>query len=215
MVSREGLSTILGLFVFGAAMGWIGLKFDILSMLILSGISGILLTFSVYFFRDPKRVPLQVKNGVVSPADGIVLEVETVQEKEFIQGEARRIAIFLSLFDVHVNYVPFGGTVDYIRYNRGSYKRANKPDASKYNANILTGIDSARGKIVFKQSAGMIARRLVNHLRLDDKVKTGQKFGMIKFGSRMEVYLPTSVHIKVSVGDRVRACESIIAEFDV
>lgn len=212
-MNREGYPTILGLSLFTAAMAWIALRYNIFSLLILSGISFILLAFSVFFFRDPNRKAAGLPNGVVSPADGTVIQIDKVLENDFMQGEAQRIAIFLSLCDVHVNYVPFGGTVDYMRYSRGSYLRANRPNASKYNANIMTGILSPYGKIAFKQSTGMVARRLVNHLRLDEKVETGQKFGMIKFGSRMEVYLPLNADIKIKVGDRVRACESIIAEF--
>jgi len=214
-VSREGLPTILGLTAFGFLMGIVGFQYKAFYLLALCGIVLLFALFSIYFFRDPKRVPPDRSNCVVSPADGKVIAVDVVQEKEFLDGEAKRIAIFLSLLDVHVNYVPFKGTVDYIRYNRGKFFRADRPEASVHNANILTGLETVYGKIAFKQSTGMIARRIVNYLKLDDEVGTGQKFGIIKFGSRMEVYLPPTAVLTTQVGDNVRAGESIIAEFHV
>jgi phosphatidylserine decarboxylase len=212
-LSREGLPTIIGLAAFCILVGWLGLRNQTTYLIVVSGIAAFLLLFIIYFFRDPKRVPPRLANGVVSPADGKVIAIDQVLEKEFIEGKATRIAVFMSLFNVHVNYVPFRGKVEYIRYNHGAFLRANVPEASTQNEHILTGLETFYGKIAFKQSTGMIARRIVNHLKLDAEVKTGDKFGIIKFGSRMEVYLPTSAEIKVKIGDRVRACESVIAEF--
>ncbi|MBN1558693.1 phosphatidylserine decarboxylase family protein [candidate division KSB1 bacterium] len=212
-MSREGLPIILGLGTFCVLVGWFGLHSQTIYLLVVASIAALLLLFVLYFFRDPRRTPPNMVRGVVSPADGQVIAIDQVHEKEFIEGKATRIAIFMSLFNVHVNYVPFKGRVDYIRYNHGAFLRANLPEASTQNAHILTGLETLYGKIAFKQATGMVARRIVNHLKLDAKVETGDKFGMIKFGSRMEVYLTTSAEIKVKVGDRVRACESIIAEF--
>ena len=213
-MSREGIPTILGLLAFTVLVGAVGLLYNVASLIILGSISLLLLLFATYFFRDPKRVPPAQPNCVVSPADGVVIEVDTIKEDEFIEQPTKRIAIFLSLLDVHVNYAPYGGVVDFIRFQRGDNMRANLPAASHQNANILTGLETAQGRIAFKQSTGMIARRLVNHLRLGDNVETGQKFGIIKFGSRMEVFLPMHAHVNVTIGDRVRAAETVIAEFD-
>ncbi len=211
-MNREGVPTVLGLAAFTIMVGWLGLAFNFVNMTILAALGVVFTLFSIYFFRDPKRIPPDDASSIVSPADGKVIEVDVFHETEFIEGDAKRVVIFLSLFNVHVNYVPFAGIVDFIRFQRGTNVRANLPSAIQ-NVNILTGLKTARGKLAFRQSTGMVARRLVNHLRLGDAVKTGQKFGIIKFGSRMEVYLPTQAEIKVSVGDIVRAGESTIAEF--
>ncbi len=213
-MNREGLSTVLVLAVFAVLMAWLGLRFNFKSLLIISGLGFVLSLFSIYFFRDPLRTPQADPLVVVSPCDGKVIEVERTMEQEFIQGEAMKISIFMSVFNVHVNYVPYAGTVEFMRYHRGKYYRADLPEASTHNVNILTGLETEHGKIAFKQATGMVARRLVNHLRLGDTVKTGQKFGIIKFGSRMEVYLPLNVNVKVKIGDHVRAGESIIATFE-
>ena len=211
-MSKEGIPTILGLLAFAAVLIWIGILFSSTLLFGFAGVALLLAVFSAYFFRDPKRTPPKGETLVVAPADGKVIQIETVKEDEFMQDRVTKVAIFLSLFDVHVNYVPFSGKVEYIRYKRGQNLRANSENASERNANIVTGLLTPYGKLAFKQSTGMIARRLVTYLRLGDEVKTGQKFGIIKFGSRMEVFLPHNSNVQVKVGDRVRAGESIIAQ---
>ena len=211
-MSKEGIPTILGLLAFAAVLIWIGILFSSTLLFGFAGVALLLAMFSIYFFRDPKRTPPKGETLVVAPADGKVIQIETVKEDEFMQDRVTKVAIFLSLFDVHVNYVPFSGKVDYIRYKRGKNLRANSENAAERNANIFTGLLTPYGKLAFKQSTGMIARRLVTYLRLGDEVKTGQKFGIIKFGSRMEVFLPHNSNVQVQVGDRVRAGESIIAQ---
>lgn len=213
-MNREGVPTVAGLVLFSLLVGWFGIKNNSLYLIIIAGISVVLALFAVYFFRDPKRISPSQENCVVSPADGKIIAIDEIQESEFIDGKAKRVAIFLSLLNVHVNYVPFKGVVELVRFQRGSNVRADLPEASTHNVNILTGLETSQGKLAFKQSTGMVARRLVNHLRLGDAVETGQKFGIIKFGSRMEVYLPLHADVKVNLGDRVRAGESIIAEFN-
>ncbi len=211
-MNKEGIPTLLGFLAFAILLFWIGSLFGSTLLFVFAAVALLLALFSVYFFRDPQRTTPAGETLVISPADGKVIEIETVKEDEFMQGRVTKIAIFLSLFNVHVNYVPFSGKVDYIRYKRGKNYRANTPDASDRNANIFTGLITPYGKLAFKQSTGMVARRLVTYLRLGDEVKTGQKFGIIKFGSRMEVFLPPHSKVEVNVGDRVRAGESIIAQ---
>ena len=213
-MNREGIPTLAGLAIFSLLLGWVGLMYDFVSLLIIAGVSAALALFAIYFFRDPKRTPPDQKNVVVSPADGKIIAIDEIQEDEFIAGPAKRVAIFLSLFNVHVNYVPFTGLVDLVRFQRGSNVRADLPEASTHNVNILTGLQTEHGKLAFKQSTGLVARRLVNHLHLGDKVVTGQKFGIIKFGSRMEVYLPMHAEVTVKLGDRVTAGETIVAAFN-
>jgi len=211
MISKDGLSTIFGLAGFGIVMILLGIFTPGKVAFILAGISFFLALWSVYFFRDPMRKTPKDANAIVSPADGKIIDIDKVTEPEYIEQQVTRISIFLSLFDVHVNYVPFSGEVDYVRYKRGTNKPAMTDDASRWNVNWLTGLRTPNGKLAFKQITGLMARRIVNHLRYGDKVQTGQKYGIIKFGSRMEVYLPDWAAVKVNKGDRVRAGESVIA----
>jgi len=210
-LSKEGIPTLVGLMVLALLMYWGSRLFDAKLLVVFTGILVFAALFSVYFFRDPQRMPPQDPMAIVSPCDGKVIGIDRVRENEFVQGEATRIAIFMSVFNVHVNYVPFRGTVEYMRFFRGKYLRADLPDASTHNVHILTGLATPYGKLLFKQSTGMIARRLVNNLRQGQKVETGEKFGIIKFGSRMEVYLPACAQPTIQIGESVRACESVIA----
>jgi len=211
ILSKDGLGIFLGLVAFSIASGALGYASRngvVLGLFVLTSALGL---FTLYFFRDPLRQPPADPRAMVSPADGKVLDVTKVQEPNFIGGEAMRIAIFLSVMDVHINYVPYAGTVSYLKYNKGKFYRANIPSASDENEHTFIGVESDLGKYAFKQSAGLIARRIVCRLKLGDKVKTGEKFGMIKFGSRMEIFLPSWATVTIKEGDRLRAGESVIA----
>ena len=169
--------------------------------------------FSVFFFRDPERQTPQGRGLVVSPADGRVIAIEEIDEPEFFGGAVQRISIFLSVFDVHVNRVPVEGAVKLYRYQSGRFHVASLPEASVENEQSVVGIESPWGQVLFKQIAGLIARRIVCDLRPGHRVQCGERFGIIKFGSRMEVYVPREVEVKVRLRDKVRAGESIIGEF--
>lgn len=168
---------------------------------------------SVFFFRDPERTIPSDEGIVVSPADGTVIGIDEVDELQFLGGRARRVSIFLSVFNVHVNRVPVEGTVKFLQYQRGQFHVASLPKASSDNEQSVIGIESPRGKVLFKQIAGLIARRIVYDLREGLHVQRGERFGIIKFGSRMEVYLPLNTEVKVRLKEKVRAGESIIGEF--
>lgn len=168
---------------------------------------------TVFFFRDPERVIPNGKGEVVSPADGTVIGIDEVEEPLFLQGRARRVSIFLSIFNVHVNRVPVEGTVKLVQYHRGRFHVASQPQASSENEQSVIGVESPWGRVLFKQIAGLIARRIVYNVREGMVVRRGERFGIIKFGSRMEVYLPLDTEIKVRLNDKVRAGESIIGEF--
>ncbi len=210
-MSREGLPTVVGLFVLALVLAVVGRRFDNTFAYAWAALLAAAGLFSIYFFRDPQRTPPQNPLAVVSPCDGTVIAVDTVEEKEYLQAKAQRIAIFMSVFNVHVNYVPFRGTVEFMRFYRGKYLRADLPAASQHNVHILTGVLTPYGRMAFKQSTGAIARRLVNHLKIGDQVETGQKFGIIKFGSRMEVFLPACAQVNVKIGEKVTAGETVIA----
>lgn len=212
MISKEGFGIIFTLACFTALFGTLGYFQDNLLVLIFSGISCVLFIFTIFFFRDPKRTSPTDPNVIVSPSDGTVIEVEECEENEYIEGPVTRVSIFLSLFNVHVNYVPFSGVVDFLKYERGQFFRANTDAAYKKNVHTLIGLQTQHGTLVFRQSVGLVARRIVCHLRYGDKVKTGDKFGIMKFGSRMDVYLPAWARVTAKVGDKLTGAESIIGE---
>jgi len=172
----------------------------------------LLAAFVVFFFRDPER---EVPTGLgllVSPADGTVIGIDEINEPDFIQTQAKRVIIFLSPFNVHVNRVPHDGEVRYFRYQQGRFLVASTPAASTENEQSIIGLQTPDGKIVFKQIAGILARRIVCEIREGHRVRRGERFGIIKFGSRMEVFMPLNTEIKVRLREKVRAGESILGE---
>ncbi len=172
----------------------------------------LLAVFVVFFFRDPAR---EVPTGLgllVSPADGTVIGIDEIDEPDFMQARTKRVAIFLSPFNVHVNRVPHDGEVQYFRYQQGRFLVASAPAASTENEQSIIGLQTPDGKIVFKQIAGILARRIVCEIREGHRVRRGERFGVIKFGSRMEVFMPLNTEIKVRLREKVRAGESILGE---
>lgn len=165
----------------------------------------------VFFFRDPERQTPHGKDIIVSPADGSVIGIDEVDESQFIHGRVRRVSIFMSVWNVHVNRAPVEGVVKYLRYQRGRFHFASLPKASLENEQVIVGIESPWGKILVKQIAGILARRVVCHLHEDQQVQHGERFGIIKFGSRLEVFLPLTAEIRARLQEKVRAGETIIA----
>lgn len=175
----------------------------------------VLFVFMFWFFRDPKRnVPLLAIEDcsiVLAPADGKVVEIKEVEEKNILKQKVKQISIFLSPLDVHVNRSPITGEVFYFNYFPGKYLVAYHPKASEENEHTLIGVKNEFGVIVFKQIAGILARRVVCTIKEGDQINAGDKIGMMKFGSRMDILLPLSSRIFVKVGDKVRGGETIIA----
>jgi phosphatidylserine decarboxylase len=172
-------------------------------------ISGILFAFVTYFFRDPERDIPTDANVVVSPADGKIAEIVT--EKDPIMGKTfKRISIFLSVFNVHINRAPIGGRVEKIQDNHGKFLAAFNHKASHENKQKTLLINNGKVQVLVKQIVGLIARRLVCWVRVNDELKTGQRYGLIRFGSRVDVFLPESADIRVKLGDRVQGGSSII-----
>ena len=197
-VASEGWVFVLplaGATVLSALVGWWGV----------AGL-GLVLTVGVgLFFRDPERIVPQTPETIVSPADGRVLEI--VAENT----QTRRISIFLSLWDVHINRAPYGGVVRSVVYTPGEFLAAYRQEASLVNeANTVTIADHGREFIV-KQIAGVLARRIVCRVRPGDTLEKGQRYGLIRFGSRTDLLLPTTAEIAVQVGDVVRGGETILA----
>jgi len=171
-----------------------------------------LVIFTLNFFRDPERVTPDKANVVISPADGTVLFVKEVVDEKFIQGKAKQLSIFMSPLNVHVNRIPISGTVDYVQYHKGKYLVAYDDKASEENERNEIGIMGATGKVLFTQIAGYVARRIVSELKVGDTVTVGKRFGMIKFGSRVDVIVPDSFTTTLKKGDNVFAGETIVFE---
>ncbi len=203
--AREGLPFIL----IGVLLT---ILFSVFGILFLAILSGLLALFTMYFFRDPNRACSCAPNAILTPADGRIVKIQRLDGKDAPLGEpAVLISVFMSLFNVHVNRIPIAGTVQGIQYHPGRFFSANLDKASEQNERnsiILETINARR--IVVTQIAGLIARRIVCWARQGDRVQTGERFGLIRFGSRLDVFLPESSQIVVRNGQRVKAGQTII-----
>lgn len=166
----------------------------------------------IYFFRDPERTPPEGEQLIISPADGKVVLIKKIQEDVYLKTQATQVSIFLSPLDVHVNRNPITGVLEYLKYHPGKYLMAWDENASDLNERADFGVKHPSGtKIFFKQITGFLARRIVYHIKEGDQLKAGERFGMMKFGSRMDIIVPDNVEIKVKEGDRTWAGQSVLA----
>jgi phosphatidylserine decarboxylase len=165
-----------------------------------------------YFFRDPERTGPRGDDLVISPADGRVIEVVEVDEPAFLQGRAIRISVFMNVFNVHVNRYPVGGRVAYVHYNPGKFMNAAAEKASLDNEQMSIGVQGTRHRILFRQIAGLVARRIVTYSRVGDDAEQGERMGIIRFGSRVDVFVPVGSTIRVKVGDKPSAGVTVLAE---
>ncbi|MDP4173834.1 MAG: phosphatidylserine decarboxylase family protein [Bacteroidota bacterium] len=180
-------------------------------VLVISGL--VLLAFTLNFFRDPDRNPPLKDNVVVSPADGKVVVIKEIYEDKYLKDKAWQVSIFMSPLNVHVNRFPVSGEVEYVKYIPGEYLIASNDKASEKNERAEFGISGKFGKVFFTQVAGFVARRIVYEVKLKDKARLGERFGMIKFGSRVDVIVPFSLKLKVKKDDKVKAGETILFEY--
>jgi phosphatidylserine decarboxylase len=169
------------------------------------------IAYTLFFFRDPDRVVPEDPRAIVAAADGTVTEVAEIDELEILKTKTRRIGIFLSIFDVHTNRAPIEGRVTYRQHREGLCLDARSADCSAKNDAMTWAFESPRATIVLRQLTGAIARRIVAWSDVGDYVEKGERFGMIRFGSRTEVYLPLTATVLVKVGDHVSAGSTIIA----
>jgi phosphatidylserine decarboxylase len=172
---------------------------------------GLALTlFVLFFFRDPERSVPQGKGVVVSPADGKVIVVKDIFEPDYLKQDVKQISIFLSIFNVHVNRVPLGGTVETVKYHPGKFLAAWDDKASLDNEQTAMVLSDGRNKVLVKQIAGLIARRIVCYAKPGDPVKTGERYGLIRFGSRVDIFVPKDINLMVAVGDRIKGSRDVI-----
>ena len=168
--------------------------------------------FVLFFFRVPLRQRVGTDNQVTSVADGKVVVIEKVVDNEYVKGECLQVSVYMDFFNVHVNYWPIDGEVSYYKYHPGKYMLAFLPKASELNEHTSVGVRSAYGDVFFKQIAGTFARRIVCHANPGSQIVKSEECGIIKFGSRIDMYLPLDAEIKVKLGDTVRGSETVIAE---
>ena len=167
--------------------------------------------FMAFFFRDPARKVPSGEGLFVSPADGKVILIKDVYENDYLKSEAKEISIFMSPLDVHINRSPCEGKVSLIKHSPGKFMAAYREESSMKNENIVMVLDGGSGRIVVRQVAGFLARRAVCRVSVGDVLGRGERYGMIKFGSRCDVYLPKGVRVTVKPGDKVKAGETVIA----
>lgn len=172
----------------------------------------VLTLFMAYFFRDPERLVPEGENIFLSPADGKVILIQHVQEGKVLKGDAVEVSIFMSPLNVHVNRAPCEGVVESVDHTPGKFLSAFKHEASLQNENIAMALKTKYGKVLVRQVAGFLARRAVCRVKPGDTLRRGERYGIIKFSSRLDIYLPKDVRIKVILGDRVKAGETIIGE---
>lgn len=213
MVAREGIPFILiGAALFAAAYVGYAARPGVLTMA-LTIVAAILAIWVVWFFRDPERTGPRGEGVVIAPADGRVVQVLEVDEPSFMGGKALRIAIFMNVFNVHVNRYPVTGKVTYRHYNPGKFINAAEDKASLDNEQASVGIEAGPRKVLVRQIAGLIARRIITYPVVGDSAAQGERFGIIRFGSRVDVYLPLGSAPKVKVGDLTSAGTTVLAEF--
>lgn len=203
---------LVGLAGAGLAI-WLRPGFSVVA-LVLGGGWLMFSVFTLYFFRDPNATVPADASAIVAPAHGLVDCVEETTEPEFIGGPCRRLSIFLSVFDVHVQNAPVAGRIAFLRYQPGQFLSALRTDSARHNENMLIGFESSEApgeRIAVRQIAGLIARRVVTWARMDDRVSRGQRLGLIQYGSRCDLYLPLSAEIVARSGDRVVAGETVVA----
>ena len=216
MIHREGFASIvIALLVTGfisfSAYKWIDINW-------LKGLlwvfSLVLLGIVLQFFRNPSRTTVQNPNHVIAPADGKVVIIEEVEEPEFFHGKRLLVSIFMSPFNVHVNRYPISGEVIFQKYHPGKYLVAWHPKSSTENERTTVVVQDSSGKqVMFRQIAGALARRIVCYAKTADKAVQGGEMGFIKFGSRVDVYLPLGTEVPLQLGQKVVGGESIIAKF--
>ncbi len=204
-LASEGYPFIL---VFGFATGVAAY----LGGLLFAFVPFLLMLFMCYFFRDPERDVPSERDVFVSPADGKVFLVRDVREEKYLHTETKEVSIFMSPLDVHVNRAPCDGTVKKVTRNKGRFAAAYREDSSLTNENIEVVLETAYGDIMLRQVAGFVARRAVCRKKEGDRLARGDRYGMIKFSSRLDIYLPRNSTIAVKVGDRVKAGETVVAK---
>jgi phosphatidylserine decarboxylase len=201
-----GIGIVLAAAALTAAVMWRSWPLWLLAFVLI-----ILALWVAYFFRDPERTGQRGGEVVIAPADGRIVMITEVDEPAFLHGRALRISIFMNVFNVHVNRYPVSGTVRFVHYNPGKFLNAATDKSSLENEQMSVGIENGTRRVLVRQIAGLVARRIVTYSREGDQVEQGERMGIIRFGSRVDVFLPTSATPAVKVGETTMAGASVIA----
>jgi phosphatidylserine decarboxylase len=202
-----GIATVLAVATFALALArrsW--------AIWLLAIVLTVLALWVAYFFRAPERTGVRGKDIVVAPADGKLIMITEIDEPNFVGGRAKRLSIFMNVFNVHVNRYPVDGVVRYVHYNKGKFLNAAAEKSSLENEQSSVGIESGLHKILVRQIAGLVARRIVTYSQPGQEVKQGDRMGIIRFGSRVDVFLPTDARIRVEPGTLTTAGVTVLAE---
>ncbi len=191
-----------------------------IAIFLIEAVLAVILIWILSFFRDPNRISPDDTNLLLAPADGTVIDIETLDNNDFINGKALKIGIFLSIFNAHINRCPCNATVEKITYKKGRFKNARHPQAGKVNESndvAMIRTDNPTDKFLVRQISGAVARRIVCQVNTGEKLSGGQKFGMIKFGSRTELYIPARDNVKCLVrkGDKVKAGLTALFRYEI
>jgi phosphatidylserine decarboxylase len=209
MIEATGLKFIIPALVLTIGFALLAAGKDSIWLLIVALIFAVITLFLTFFYRNPSREIPGGDDLILSVADGTILSVQDV-ENGYI-GKGKKVSIFLSVFNVHINRIPISGRIDYVKYNPGKFLKAFVDKASDENEQTEIGLIYNSGKLIFKQIAGILARRIVCRLDKDQNVNSGDIFGLIHFGSRAELFLPSNAEVIVKVGDKVKGGETVIA----
>lgn len=214
IIHRDCYGTIAIVWIIGCILTYLILHFIPIAFISypLATLPLFMMGFVLFFFRVPERTTVTGENVVTSVADGKVVVIDKVYEPEYVKGECLQVSVYMDFFNVHVNFWPVSGEVTYYKYHPGKYMLAYLPKASELNEHTSTAVRSPYGDVFFKQLAGTFARRIVCYAKPGNTTVKGEECGIIKFGSRIDMYLPLDAEIKVSLGDCVKACETVIAE---
>ncbi len=215
MFHKEGFKIIIISFIVTSSFS-IAIEFILINQLLKLSVQIFLiisLILILQFFRNPKRKLIPDENKIISPADGKIVIVDSVYEDEYFKDKRKQISIFMSPLNVHVTRYPASGKITYNKYHPGKYLVAWHPKSSKKNERTTVVINTEKyGEIMYRQIAGAVARRIINYSSLGNEVIQGKDAGFIKFGSRVDIFLPLSVKIKVNIGDVVKGANSIISD---
>ncbi len=213
--AREGHPFMLGAVLF-AALSWVAVP--VLEpgpwTIVPASLLTLLAAFIFYFFRDPEREIPSGDGVVISPGDGKIIDIREVDESSFVEGLCRRITIFLSVFNVHVQRAPVSGEVAHREYRPGEYAVAWHPKASEKNEQSSLGLTTSGRRVLVRQIAGLIARRIVTYPERGEHVERGERIGLIRFGSRVDLFIPLDWPLDCSIGDRVAGGTTVLAQID-
>ncbi|MEO7966729.1 MAG: phosphatidylserine decarboxylase family protein [Gemmatimonadaceae bacterium] len=212
--AREGYPFMIAAALLAAATYAIALGRRSWPLWLLAFALTVLALWVAYFFRDPERVGERGANVVTSPADGKVVMITEVDEPTFLHGRATRVSIFMNIFNVHVNRYPISGTIRFVHYNPGKFLNAAVEKSSLENEQRSVGIDHDGVRVLVRQIAGLIARRIVTYSREGEKVEQGERLGIIRFGSRVDVFLPTTARVEVKIGQLTLAGATLLARLE-